>query len=52
MLCEDLTEYYFWQIMDSVIALFWVDFTGRGELAERQVCEPVIYSHCSSICVA
>lgn len=23
--------------MDSVIALFRVDFTGRGELAERQV---------------
>jgi meiotic recombination protein DMC1 len=25
------------QILDSVIALFRVDFTGRGELAERQV---------------
>lgn len=25
------------QIVDSVIALFRVDFTGRGELAERQV---------------
>ena len=28
----------FWkQIVDSVIALFRVDFSGRGELAERQV---------------
>lgn len=26
------------QIVDSVIALFRVDFCGRGELAERQVC--------------
>lgn len=25
------------QILDSIIALFRVDFTGRGELAERQV---------------
>lgn len=25
------------QIVDSVIALFRVDFSGRGELAERQV---------------
>lgn len=25
------------QIVDSVIALFRVDFTGRGELADRQV---------------
>lgn len=25
------------QIVDSIIALFRVDFTGRGELAERQV---------------
>ena len=25
-----------WQIMDSVTALFRVDFAGRGELAERQ----------------
>ena len=28
----------FWQIVDSVIALFRVDFSGRGELADRQVC--------------
>ena len=32
----------FWkQIVDSVIALFRVDFSGRGELAERQVLSPV-----------
>lgn len=30
------------QIVDSVIALFRVDFTGRGELAERQVTLPFL----------
>lgn len=29
---------HIFQIVDSVIALFRVDFTGRGELADRQVC--------------
>ena len=32
--------------MDSVIALFRVDFSGRGELAERQVFSSV---HCEAI---
>lgn len=32
-----LHEFIICQIVDSVIALFRVDFTGRGELAERQV---------------
>lgn len=32
-----MTELIFWQIVDSVIALFRVDFSGRGELADRQV---------------
>lgn len=27
---------WYFQIMDSVMALFRVDFTGRGELADRQ----------------
>jgi len=40
-----LTDYIFLQIVDSVIALFRVDFTGRGELAERQVCESVMNMH-------
>ena len=34
------------QIVDSVIALFRVDFSGRGELAERQVFSSV---HCEAI---
>ena len=25
-----------WQIVDSIMALFRVDFSGRGELSERQ----------------
>lgn len=25
-----------WQVIDSIMALFRVDFSGRGELAERQ----------------
>lgn len=29
--------YRCFQIVDSIIALFRVDFTGRGELADRQV---------------
>ena len=34
------------QIVDSVIALFRVDFSGRGELAEHQVFSSV---HCEAI---
>lgn len=33
------------QIVDSVIALFRVDFTGRGELADRQVSSTIIRLH-------
>jgi len=29
-------EYLFFQVVDSVMALFRVDFSGRGELADRQ----------------
>lgn len=38
------------QIVDSVIALFRVDFTGRGELADRQVYHDSLTSlHCLRI---
>lgn len=40
-LLADLGEMIF-QIVDSVIALFRVDFTGRGELAERQVSDATL----------
>ena len=36
-LLDDVCLRSYLQIVDSVIALFRVDFTGRGELAERQV---------------
>lgn len=29
-------HYCYWQIIDSIMALFRVDFCGRGELADRQ----------------
>lgn len=29
--------YQFFKVVDSITALFRVDFSGRGELAERQV---------------
>jgi meiotic recombination protein DMC1 len=27
---------FIWQVVDSIMALFRVDFSGRGELSERQ----------------
>lgn len=40
------------QIVDSVIALFRVDFSGRGELAERQVCLCLSRNFSPSCCIA
>lgn len=49
---EESWTLYGFQIVDSVIALFRVDFTGRGELAERQVSSrtTVIFMFLCMIC--